>query len=236
MERPRWIVVGGRRRLGAALARDLARDHDLVVTSSRPWDGDEGLRELAKTTGVEAWHWDARDPRMGSRIMADLEALEGRGLQLQGAVLLAGDFPESPLGSWSEESLEATWRMHLTFPFLVAQALAAHLAPGSCLQWVLDAAIHRPLLKRLPYSAAKVAQGALVEGLARALAPDLRVVGHALGTLLPDEDSDAQVLASRSLLKRNGTPEDLARAVRYAAASPHLTGEILTLDGGWHLA
>lgn len=236
MERPRWIVVGGRRRLGAALARDLARDHDLVVTSSRPWDGDAGVAELAKTTEVEAWHWDARDPRMGSRIMADLERLEGRGLRLDGAVVLAGDFPESPLGSWSEESLESVWRLHLTFPFLVAQSLASHLAPGACLQWVLDAAIHRPLLKRLPYSAAKMAQGALVTGLARMLAPDLRVVGHALGTLLPDAGSDADVLASRTLLQRNGTPEDLARAVRYAAASPHLTGEILTLDGGWHLA
>jgi pteridine reductase len=219
--------------LGAALAEDLARDHALVLTSSRAWVGDAGLEGIGKLTEVEAWVWDARDPGVGSRMMADLESLASRGAGLSGAVLMAGDFPEMPLGSWTTDDLQSVWRMHLTFPFLVAQALSTHLIPGACLQLVLDAAIHKPLLKRLPYSAAKVGQTALVAGLARMLAPDLRVVGHALGTLLPDAGSDPGVLASRSLLKRNGTAEDLARAVRYAAASPHLTGEILTLDGGW---
>ncbi|HJV89065.1 MAG TPA: SDR family oxidoreductase [Holophagaceae bacterium] len=236
MERPRWIVVGGRRRLGAALAEDLARDHDLVLTSSRSWEGDAWLEGLRKTTGVEALVWDALDPRMGSRMMADLEELERRGMGLEGAVLLAGDFPEMPLGTWSGEDLEQVWRMHLTFPFLVAQALSSHLRPGACLQLVLDAAIHRPFLKRLPYSAAKLGQSALVTGLARSLAPDVRVAGHALGTLMPDGGSDPGKLAAASLLQRNGTAQDLARAVRYVASSPHLTGEILTLDGGWHLA
>ena len=60
----------------------------------------------------------------------------------------------------------------------------------------------------------------------------MRVVGHALGTVLPDEASDPGFLAERSLLKQVGSPEDLLRAVRYAAESPFLTGEILTLDGG----
>ncbi len=236
MERPWWILVGGRRRLGAALAGDLAQDHRLVLTSSRSWEGSEGLAELAKKTEVVGLHWNAHDPEVGSRIMADLATLAGRGMKLTGAVLLAGDFPEMPLGTWTPEALEATWRLHLTFPALVAQGLAPHLQEGSALQFVLDSAVHRPLLKRLPYSAAKAGQAAWVPGLARLLAPSLRVVGHALGTLMPDAGSDPEGLASRTLLQRNGSAADLARAVRYAAASPHLTGEILTLDGGWRLA
>ena len=60
----------------------------------------------------------------------------------------------------------------------------------------------------------------------------MRVVGHALGTVLPAEGSDAAFLAGRTLLKRIGAPADLCRAVRFAAASPFLTGEILTQDGG----
>ena len=236
MERPWWILVGGRRRLGAALAEDLARDHRLVLTSSRSWEGDPWLAELGKRTEVQGLHWDAHDPEVGSRIMADLDTLAGRGLSLSGAVLLAGDFPEMPFGSWTSGALEATWRLNLGFPALAAQALGPRLQAGSALQFVLDAAIHRPFLKRLPYSAAKAGQAALVPGLARVLAPAVRVVGHAPGTLLPDEADQAQTLAERSLLKRNGGPEDLARAVRYAAASPHLTGEILTLDGGWRWA
>jgi pteridine reductase len=60
----------------------------------------------------------------------------------------------------------------------------------------------------------------------------VRVVGHALGAILPAEGSDAVFLAEQTLLKRLGTPADLCRAVRFAADSPFLTGEILTLDGG----
>lgn len=230
------VLVGGRQRLGRALAEDLARDHDLVLTSSTSWEAEPWLDGLSKTVRIRTLVWDAAGPDLVSRMMADLDTLETQGWVISGAVLLAGTFPRQPLGSWTPESLEATWRINLTFPFLCAQALAPVLArhPGgeACLQILLDTAIHRPWLQRLPYSGAKAGAAALVPGLAQLLAPTVRVVGHALGTLLPAEDSDPAFLADRTLLKRTGAAEDLCRAVRYAAASPFLTGEILTLDGG----
>lgn len=230
--RPCWVLVGGRQRLGRALAEDLARDHDLVLTSSRPWEGEAWVDGLSKTARIRTLEWSAEDPELSSRMMADLGRLEADGWGISGAVLLAGTFPEQPFGTWSEGALEATWRVNLGFPFLCAQALAPHLAEGACLQLLLDTSLHRPWLQRLPYSAAKAGLAALVPGLAQLLAPKVRVVGHALGTLLPAEGSDAAFLAERTLLKRLGGPADLARAVRYAADSPFMTGEILTLDGG----
>lgn len=230
------VLVGGRHRLGRALAEDLAEDHDLVLTSSAPWDGELWLEGLARRTRIETLVWDAERPDLVSRMMADLDRLGSRGWAISGAILLAGTFPRQPLGSWTRETLEATWQTNLTFPFLCAQALAPWLARSlagdACLQLVLDTAIHHPWLQRLPYSAAKTGAAALVPGLAQALAPQVRVVGHALGTLLPAEGSDPDFLADRTLLKRIGAPADLCRAVRYAAASPFLTGDILTLDGG----
>jgi NAD(P)-dependent dehydrogenase (short-subunit alcohol dehydrogenase family) len=168
-------------------------------------------------------------------MMADLAALGAAGISLNCAVLVSGSFPENPLGQWSPENLDATWRLNLTFPLLAAQALGPRLADGGCLQLLLDIAIQRPFLKRLPYSAAKAGLAALVPGLARQLAPRVRVVGHALGTVLPGPEDDPAWLASRTLVQRNGTPEDLARALRFAADSPYLTGAILTLDGGTRL-
>jgi NAD(P)-dependent dehydrogenase (short-subunit alcohol dehydrogenase family) len=165
-------------------------------------------------------------------MMADLDTLKAQGWVISGAVLLAGNFPEQPLGSWTPAALEATWRTNLGFPFLCAQALAPHLAEGACLQIILDTSIHHPWLKRLPYSAAKAGLAALVPGLAQLLAPKIRVVGHALGTVLPSEGDDPAFLARRTLLQRIGKPADLCRAVRFAADSPFLTGEILTQDGG----
>ena len=231
-DRPCWVVVGGRRRLGRLLAEDLAGDHDLVLTSSEGWDGETWVDGLSKKARIRTFRWDAHSPGLVPRMMADLDTLERDGWFISGVVFLAGSFPEAPLGSWTPDALRETWALNLTFPFLCAQALAPRLAEGACLQLVLDTSIHRPWLKRLPYSAAKAGQAALVPGLAQLLAPRIRVVGHAIGTLLPAEGSDPAFLAQRTLLKRLGTPEDLCRAIRHAAASPHMTGEILTLDGG----
>lgn len=231
-DRACWVLVGGRRRLGRALAEDLARDHDLVLTSSEPWDGETWVDDLSETARIRTLQWDAENPELVSRMMADLDRLASDGWVISGAVILAGTFPKSPLGTWTPELLEATWRMNLSFPFLCAQVLGPRLVAGACLQLLLDTSIHHPWLERLPYSAAKAGLAALVPGLAQLLAPKVRVVGHALGAVLPAEGSDAGFLAQRTLLKRLGDPADLCRAVRFAADSPFLTGDILTQDGG----
>jgi NAD(P)-dependent dehydrogenase (short-subunit alcohol dehydrogenase family) len=231
-EKPWWVLVGGRRRLGRELAQALAPGCSLVLTSSAPWEEEaRWITELSKQTRVRCLRWSAEDPDLVPTMMADMDRLVAEGIRPNCGVLVSGTFPEQPFGQWSPENLAATWQVNLSFPLLAAQALAPALADGGCLQFLLDVAIYNPFLKRLPYSAAKAGQAALVPGLARLLAPRLRVVGHALGTALP-AGHDPENLAERSLLKRIGTPEDLARALRYAADSPYLTGEILTLDGG----
>ena len=226
--RPRWLLAGGRTRLGRALAEALAPDHDLVLTSSRDWHGEEWIAGLGTQVGTLVW--DAAAPGLEARMVDDLS-----GLHLDGVVILAGSFPEQPLGSWTMAGLEETWRINQGFPLLVAQAAAPRMADGACLQFIVDAAIHHPFLKRLPYTAAKAGLAALVPGLARALAPKVRVVGHALGTALPGPQDDVGALKAATLLGRIGTPADLARALRYAAENPYLTGQILTLDGGWSI-
>lgn len=230
-EKPWWILVGGMRRLGGALAEALAQDHALVLTGSQDAET-EWVKGLARQTSLRTFRWDAMDPELGPQMMADLAGLESTGIHLAGAVLVAGVFPEQPFGTWTLEELEALWRVNVSFPMLCAQALAPRLADGSCMQFLLDACIHQPFLKRLPYSASKSALGSLVPGLAQLLAPRLRVVGHAIGTALPVASSNPEWFAARTLLNQNGTPDDVARSLRFASESRYLTGAIITLDGG----
>ncbi len=232
-ERPWWILVGGRRRLGRHVAEQLAASCSLVLTSGDSWaDDSQWIKDLASTTQVRTLTWNAEDPLLVPTMMADVASLHADGVRFRSAVVLASDFPLQPFGTWQSEALAALWRINLTFPLLVAQAVVPAMASGGCLQWVLDTCIHQPFLQRLPYCVSRSGLATLVPGLARALAPELRVVGHALGTLLPAEGSDPEALAAGTLLRRLGEPEDLVRALRYASEAQHLTGEILTLDGG----
>ena len=232
-DRTWWLLVGGRKRLGRELAQALASGHNLILTTSVSWKEEaDWISELSKQTQVRCLLWDAASPDLVKTMMADLDALGAAGVKVNSCVVVAGTFPEAPLGSWTPGNLAETWQVNLALPLLVAQAVAPHLAEGGCLQFLLDIAIHRPFGRRLPYSAAKAGLAAMVPGLARVLAPRVRVVGHALGTLLPEEGLAPEVLAGRSLLKRLGTPGDLVRALVYAAESPYLTGAVLPLDGG----
>jgi len=236
VEKTWQVVIGGAKRLGLELARLLSENNNLVLTSSRlPEDSDE-LSKLPNSTNIRHLCWDANDPRLASRMMTDLEALKGEGIYLTGAIIVAGTFPLAPIGSWDVPGLQQTWQLNLTFQFLAAQSLVPHLKEGSCIQFILDTCVHRPMLNRLPYSVAKTGLACLVNGLAQLLAPNIRVVGHAIGTMLPDEKSDPAFLQNQTLLKRLGSPEELCRAINYAASSPFMTGEILTLDGGWRWA
>jgi pteridine reductase len=87
------------------------------------------------------------------------------------------------------------------------------------------------------YSAAKAGLIMLTQSLARELAPEIRVNAIAPGPVLfPAEGLPAQVeteIIERTLLKRSGSPEDVAAAALYFAAhAPYVTGQMLSIDGG----
>ncbi|HEV3052469.1 MAG TPA: SDR family oxidoreductase, partial [Longimicrobium sp.] len=70
---------------------------------------------------------------------------------------------------------------------------------------------------------------------ARSLAPEVRVNGIAPGTVLPPEsmsDEEIRQLAERAPLKKNGSPDDVVRALRYLLQADFVTGETLVVDGG----
>jgi pteridine reductase len=87
------------------------------------------------------------------------------------------------------------------------------------------------------YSAAKAGLILLTQSLAREMAPDVRVNAIAPGPVMfPEQGLAAGVEAEiidRTLLKRRGSPEDIAEAALYFAAhAPYVTGQMLSVDGG----
>jgi pteridine reductase len=77
----------------------------------------------------------------------------------------------------------------------------------------------------------------LTRSLARELAPYVRANAIAPGPVLwPEQPMDPELqmrIVDRTLLKRPGSPEDVARAALFFACdAPYVTGQVLAVDGG----
>jgi NAD(P)-dependent dehydrogenase (short-subunit alcohol dehydrogenase family) len=104
---------------------------------------------------------------------------------------------------------------------------------------LLDQKLWNPNPDHLSYTLSKAALESATAMLALALAPAVRVCGVAPGITLRSGDmSGAEFAAAQRTmpLGRGSTPEDVARAVRFLAESPAITGTTLLVDGGQHLA
>ena len=103
---------------------------------------------------------------------------------------------------------------------------------------ILDLAAIQPFYGMAAHSVGKAGMLALTKQLALELAPSIRVNGVAPGAVLPPDDLDEsriQEIADRNLLKRWGTPGDVAEAVLYLIKARFVTGEVLVVDGGERL-
>jgi pteridine reductase len=101
---------------------------------------------------------------------------------------------------------------------------------------ISDWAGYRPYKGYLPYCISKAGVVTMTQGLARALAPEVRVNAIAPGpVMLPEDMTDAEreTVMRGTPLGREGSPGDVARAVRFlVAGSDFITGAVLTVDGG----
>lgn len=207
----RALVAGGTGRVGSAIA-DRLREEGWIVLAAGRADG------------------DLRGPD-GARALVELALDKLGGLDL--VVHAAGD------GFWAkpfEEVTEDDWDVALDVTakgtFFLAQAAAPALRASAGVLVILeDVASYEAWPSFAPHSAAKAAQAMLTRVLARALAPDVRVCGIAPGPVAVEPGEEERQAAS-TLLRRVGSPDDVAEAVVYLAGARFVTGTTLVVDGG----
>jgi pteridine reductase len=142
------------------------------------------------------------------------------------------------MGSISVHDWDDLMGTNVKAPFFLSQAAAAALRNSAGLIInLVDIHGSRPLKQFAVYCTAKAALAMLTRSLARELAPEVRVNGIAPGPILwPEDAPDAELKAkiiSRTLLQRQGSPDDVARTALFLAAdAPYITGQILAVDGG----
>jgi pteridine reductase len=175
---------------------------------------------------------------VGERLARDLPRLD---------VLVhnASSFQPTPWDDVDAEAALAAYRVNALAPLLLTKRLAGLLsnsprASGGAVVAMLDVhAIGRPRKGFIAYSMSKSALHEMVRGLARELAPRVRVNGVAPGVVSWPEsgpDTDPEMHArylSRVPLAREGTPQEAAEAVRWLAMdATYVTGQVVRVDGG----
>ncbi len=239
--RPVVLVTGAARRIGRAIALDLAAHGFDIALHCHAASAESAatlaeLRELGAR--AETFAADLADEAATRALLPAVAQAFGR---VDALVNNASRFAYDDAASFGHAEMQAHWRINTAAPILLAQALHAHLsARGAlgCVVNLLDQKLANPNPDYLSYTLSKAALQSATVMLAQALAPRLRVCGVAPGvTMLSGDMSEADFAAAHRLtpLQRSSTPADIAQAVRYLIEAPAVTGTTLLVDGGQHL-
>ena len=238
------LITGGAKRVGAATCRRLHLAGANLMLHYRVSAGEARLLQAElnhqRKDSVALIQADLLD-------IAKLPAMVEQTVQsfgrLDALVNNASSFFQTPVGEITAAAWEDLIGTNLRAPLFLSQAAAPALkkSQGAIVN-ITDIHAERPLKNYVVYSVAKAGLVGLTRSLARELAPEVRVNAIAPGPILwPDDESfdelSRQRIISHTPLKREGTPEDIAKAVHFLLAeATYVTGETINVDGGRHVA
>jgi NAD(P)-dependent dehydrogenase (short-subunit alcohol dehydrogenase family) len=238
------LVTGGSSGIGYAIAEALAKAGARVVLAAR---GPERLRDAVDRLRVagcaaEAISVDLADRAEVGRV-AD-QAVRPFG-EIDILVTAAGVNPRPPMDELTESDWDTTMAINLDAPFLLGQRLGPGMAArgwGRIINIGSQQSI-RAFGNSGAYGVSKAAVVALTRSQAEAwsargvccntIAPGF--VRTPLSSAVSSDPTRAAAMAGRTMIGRNGEPEDFAGLAVFLAgnASAYLTGQTIFADGGF---
>ncbi|WP_306118657.1 MULTISPECIES: SDR family oxidoreductase [unclassified Roseitalea] len=241
-ERPAVLVTGGAKRIGQAIATDLARHRfDVAIHANRSIDKAQALAEALTASGGRA-----------VAVQADLtDAIRARDLVRQASDALgrpvdilvnnASIFLDDAVGAIDEGAWDAHFDLHLRAPVLLGEAMADALPEGAhgLIVNMIDQRVWKLTPRFFSYTLSKSALWTATRTMAQALAPRIRV--NAIGpgpTLKNPRQSDAAFRAQAEAVPLGHGPNlaEFGATIRYLWKARSVTGQMIALDGGQHLA
>ena len=234
------LVTGGGRRLGRAVALELATaGFSLALHCHTSRAEAEATADDVRRIGVQAVVLQAdlaNEAEVARLIPAATAALGPLGVLINNASTFERD-------EWQDATRES-WDRHiepnLRAPFVLIQAFAQALPPAAqgLVVNLLDERVWSLTPHFVSYTVSKAALWTLTQTMALALAPRIRVNGVGPGPTLPSpRQSQAQFDAQCASvpLGHGSSPEEVGHAVRAMLQLPSMTGQMIALDGGQHL-
>lgn len=233
------LVTGASARIGRAIALGLGASGFTVAVHHRDSDA-----EALKTVGdIEAAGGKAQCFAANLADESAVDALMAGVTETLGPVTClinnASRFEDDDIGTMSRASWDAHLEPNLRAPLRLTQLMAENLGhiEGNVIN-LIDQRVLKLTPQFLSYTVSKTALWTLTQTLAQALAPRVRVNAIAPGPTLKNHRqsaADFKKQVDATPLGRGASLEEFTSTVDWILATPSLTGQMITLDGGQHL-
>ena len=235
------LVTGAARRLGRALALAAARaGYDVALHHRSSADEADTVAAEIRALGRRAaiLSGDLVEAGVPERLVADAAAALG---PLTLLVNSASLFQEDRIETLEAAGLQAHMAANLQAPLLLARAFAAALPAGreGLIVNLTDQRVWRLNPTFFSYTLSKAALWTATQTLAQALAPRIRVNAIGPGPTLASvhqSPADFAAEAANVPLGHGASPAEIAQALAYLMDAPSVTGQMIAVDGGQHLA
>jgi NAD(P)-dependent dehydrogenase (short-subunit alcohol dehydrogenase family) len=241
MTTPVALVTGGARRIGRAIADDLSRNGWAVAIHCHNSRAEaEMLANEISARGAKAAVIvsDLADPARARAIVREAQSALG---PLTLLVNNASVFDVDGIGQLDAALWHRQMTINLATPVFLADAFAAALPSGveGNVINIIDQRVWKPTPHYMSYQLSKSGLLTATRTLAQALAPRIRVNAIGPGPTLPSPRQDQRDFdrqAAAIPLKRATDLADFGRTIRFLVATPSITGQMIALDGGQHIA
>jgi len=235
------LVTGGAKRIGRSIVERLAREgYAVAIHCRRSSDAAQALADRIAAEGGKAAvvQADLADAVAVGRLVDDAVRVLG---PLTLLINNASEFEPDEVGTLSLERWDRHFAVNLRAPAFLARDFARQLPADreGCIVNIVDQRVWKPTPQFFSYTLTKAALFTATRTMAQALAPRIRVNAVGPGPTLANERQGHDDFAKQSsavLLGHGGMPEEIAEAVVYLARARSVTGQMIAVDGGQHLA
>ncbi len=236
------LVTGAPRRIGSAIAKRLAADGFVVALHASPRSESEArvlARELTEAGArCEVFAADLAQFNTAESLLEDVEAALGPlSLLVNNASVFEPDAPDMlDAARWDRH-----FAVNLRAPVLLSAEFAKRAGPrrGGAIVNIVDQRVLRLTPRYFSYTLAKSALWTATQTMAQAYAPQIRVNAVGPGPVLPNQTDGTEGFlheAANVPLEHAVAPEDVAEAVLYLAHARSVTGQMICVDSGQHIA